>query len=33
MDEIIAQVITEQGVEGLGRYYSSYRAYEAFYKG
>ena len=27
MDEVLAQVITEQGIEGLGRYYSSYRAY------
>ena len=27
MDDVLSQVITEQGVEGLGRYYSSYRAY------
>lgn len=27
MSEVIAQIVTEQGIEGLGRYYSSYRAY------
>lgn len=27
MDDTIAKVITEQGVEGLGRFYSTYRGY------
>lgn len=27
MEDVIAKIITERGVEGIGRYYSSYRAY------